>query len=202
MKSLPLILFLLGALAQLALPLRMAWQAESTLREGTPVKFRLELFDPHDPMRGKYVRLNYGWNNFTLPAEEAAKANKHTIVCAHVKVDAEGFGTITGISLQPPSEGLWFRIPARSYYNGDYHLRPPFDRYFVNEHEAYEAEQIFRQASRQARVVDDQGEPIAPPAHAVLRLMNGTAQLEDVVVDGRSLAVIARETLSGQSTMP
>lgn len=207
-KRFLLILLLATASAQLAVPLHLAWRAETTLAKGTPVKFALRLYDPYDPMRGRYVRLNYDWGSFELsPADHARLGDaRHLQVCARVAIDADGIGTIEQISLDPPTEGPWFRIAARRWGGGTtVHLDPPFDRYFVNEHEAAAAETIFREATRRPtptaianESADVTAAPSAPTANAfaVIRIRQGEAQLEDVLIEGRSLAALAHEDVT------
>jgi uncharacterized membrane-anchored protein len=199
MKSLLFSLFLLAVAAQLAVPLRLVWRAETALAEGEPVRFPLVPRDPHDPMRGKFVRLHYDWDSFALPEEEEesdhASRGRRLLVCAHVTVDPDGFARITGISREPPADGLWFRVAARRWSpSGPYWLDPAFDRYFVNEHEAFAAETAYLEAARAAPTGETaaEAEAEAPTAYALVRLWRGEAQLEEVFVEGRPLAEVAR----------
>lgn len=190
MKTLFCALFLLAALIQLAVPLHMAREAEATLRHGTPVKFRLQLRDPYDPFRGKYVRLRFEWGEPQVAGEVASGAPRKLLVCAHVEVDPDGFGAVTAISIEPPAEGLWFRVSARKV-NGTYWLEPQFDRYFVNEREAAVAEKLYFETVRASA---DDGETRSL-SYAIVRLRKGSAQLEEVMLKERSLAEAARESL-------
>lgn len=194
MKKLLPTFFLLFVIIQLAVPLNLAWQAEMTLRHGTPVKFRLELRDPYDPFRGKYVLLRYDWGEPQAVGEDAVKGLREVLVCAHVDIDPDGFGTVTDVSIQPPNEGLWFRVPAKTF-NGTYSLEPQFDRYFVNEHEAQVAEELYFESMRE---LEDDGGPAQAQSYAIVRLRKGTAQLEDVFLDERSLAATARDHVEGR----
>jgi len=59
MKYWRLIVFVLVAFAQLAVPGSLIWKREHTLRQGNVWKFRTAPVDPVDVFRGRYVALHF-----------------------------------------------------------------------------------------------------------------------------------------------
>ena len=59
MKSWQLIVFIIVAAIQAAVPGSMVWKREHTLREGSVWKFRTAPVDPVDAFRGRYVALQF-----------------------------------------------------------------------------------------------------------------------------------------------
>ena len=57
------ILFIILAVAQIAVPAQMIFGREAILKAGTAYKFSTEPVDPSDPFKGKYITLNYDVNN-------------------------------------------------------------------------------------------------------------------------------------------
>ena len=55
MKTLPLIIFALTALAQWAAPLSQIWTRERVLTQGTLIKLKCTAPDPYDPLRGRFL---------------------------------------------------------------------------------------------------------------------------------------------------
>ena len=55
MNKLRLIIFILVALTQVAVPASMIWKRQHTLREGRAWKFRTAPVDPVDMMRGRIL---------------------------------------------------------------------------------------------------------------------------------------------------
>ena len=64
MNKLRLIIFLLVALAQIAVPASMIWKRQRTLSEGRVWKFRTAPVDPVDAMRGRYLALRFEAEEF------------------------------------------------------------------------------------------------------------------------------------------
>ena len=67
MKNLRIAIFILVALAQIAVPASMIWKRQRTFREGRVWKFRTAPVDPIDALRGRYLALRFA-------AEEFARA--------------------------------------------------------------------------------------------------------------------------------
>src|SRR5688572_7599870 len=98
-----LLAFLLVALVQLYVPAQMIWNREEILETGKEYKFRTAPIDPNDPFRGKYVALRFEQNWVNVHDLDNWKYEEEIFV--NLKVDANGFANITGISKSKPAAG-------------------------------------------------------------------------------------------------
>lgn len=171
--------FVLVALVQLYVPAKMIWNQEDVLAAGVEYKFRTAPVDPTDPFRGKYIILGFEDNTVRVENEKDWTVGEQIYV--DFTTDAAGFATILSATKERPTEVSDFlEVPVRSVSsNGSNTLRVdyPFDRYYMKETKAYEAEQLYRKLQR----TDDK------TAYALVSINNGAAVLQDVQVDGVSI---------------
>ena len=115
-------LALVVVLLQAGLLAFMAGQREWISRTGTPVTLRTVPYDPHDPMRGEYLRLNYEIS--TVPAAlcqgETARwvrirdyteerSLRDRVVYASLRINPDsGLAELVSLSDQPPATGGLF----------------------------------------------------------------------------------------------
>lgn len=170
-----LIAFALTALAQLAIPLKMVYDSEMTERHGVEYKFRTAPIDPTDPFRGKYITLNYDID--MVPVKDSTWVSNEEIYVL-LGTDAEGFAKIKNISRVQPEQGDYIATKVDYYYayNKNLHIELPFDRYYMEEGKAYEAETAYIKYNSTAEN--------AKPAYALVAIMDGDAVLKDVIIDG------------------
>ncbi len=113
---------LLVVIAQIVLVAFMAAQREWIARTGTPLMLRTAPIDPHDPMRGEFVRFRYEINvvpaHFFRGSLEAWKSErdyrasrrlKDHVVYAALENDAHGFAQLVALSDSPPERGPFLR---------------------------------------------------------------------------------------------
>jgi len=115
-------LALLVVVAQVAVVAFIAAQREWIARTGTTITLRTAPIDPHDPMRGEFVRFRYGIN--TVPARlfrgglaawpkltdyRAQRRLRDTVVYASLRADEHGFAQVIALSDEQPSEGIFLR---------------------------------------------------------------------------------------------
>ncbi|MGQ2983543.1 GDYXXLXY domain-containing protein [Flavobacterium sp.] len=167
--------FVLTALAQIAVPAKMMYDCEMTERHGTEYKFRTEPIDPADPFRGKYITLSF--DNTVYLKDTIRNWNKDAYV--YIIKDKDGFAKVTNVSCDPiNSKKDFFKAKAWGY-NGMLHIEFPFDRYYMEEGKAYEAELAYRDYSRR--------DSLEKPAYAVVAVKDGHSVLKDVIVDGKPI---------------
>ena len=169
-RSLRMILFLVLALIQLAVPAVMMGQWETTLREGRPYKFRTAPVDPYDAFRGRYVALRVETN--TLPYEGQAISSGRKVFVL-LSEGADGFARLDSMSLTRPTHSAYLSARILSCYGGQAHLQFPFDRYYMKEDLAPKAEKAyFRASSRTNRT-----------AHIQVRVRDGRAVVEELFIE-------------------
>ncbi|MBC8005575.1 MAG: GDYXXLXY domain-containing protein [Verrucomicrobia bacterium] len=178
-KRILLIAFLLVALVQLAIPVKMIWDREEILDTGTLYKFRTAPVDPNDPFRGKYIALTFREN--TVEVNDGEEWIDGEPIYLTLTTDSNGFAKIDFVSKEMPS-GQPNVIRAKVRYVMDEKPRKvvidyPFDRFYMEESKALEAEILYRQLQADTNRV----------TYALVSIKNGEAVLSDVQIDGTSI---------------
>lgn len=182
MKTLPLIIFGIAVLAQWAAPLSQIWTHEKVLTQGTLIKLKCTAPDPYDPLRGRYLAVRPNQREAPVPAGMELKQD--TQVYAVLTTGADGFATITSLSLTPPASGDYVRVKSRYVFNEKALIDWPFDRFYVNEKLAPEADKWFAENIRSVQGIT-----------AEVRVFNGRAVLEDLSLDGKPFREILKERI-------
>jgi len=173
-RKLLLLGFVLTVLAQLAIPLKMVYDCEMTSINGTEYKFRTRPIDPTDPFRGKYITLDY--EGASVRAKNPAWADSDETY-VYIRTGSDGFAHVTHLSHHPldiPND--YFKAKAYNFYEGQVRIEFPFDRYYMEESKAYEAELAYRDYN--------QTDSLKKPAYAVVAVREGNAVLKEVIIDG------------------
>ncbi len=179
--------FLLLAVIQLFIPIRMVVLQERTLQKGVPYKFRTAPVDPNDPFRGKYITLRFEAEQYET--QDTTPWQKHEKVFVFLSKDRQGFASIEQISRKPPLDETDYFQATVSYISlygsrAQIDLRFPFDRYYMEETKAPEAEEAYRSALQNRQ--DD--------IYALVYVKNGKTVLDDVRIGDRSIRAVVSET--------
>lgn len=170
MKNARLLFWLLLGLALLAVPISMILKKEAALSQGTTVLLRLAPVDPYDPFRGRFMRLNFEIETLANPLSDALnKQDAQAPLYARIKLDAAGFGQVTGVQLEEPSSGLYLRV-KRGWR--DDRIQVPFNRYYMNEDKAPRIE-----AEARSLIAEAQKEGRPNPVYAVVNVHKGEGVL-------------------------
>lgn len=185
MKSITLILFVLMCLAQWIVPGKMIFDSERIITQGTLYKFKTAPIDPSDPFRGKYITLNFQ-ENFIGFADSAAFQRGQDIFITF-KLDAEGFAIPSKAYPTPPEASTYLRTTVEYIdYDQGYNkvwYKVPFDRFYLEESKASEAEQVYWQAQRDSAQV----------AYALVSMGAGQVVLRDVIINNRPVVDIVND---------
>ena len=179
MKTFPFIIFSIAVLAQWAAPLSQIWTYEQVLTQGTLIKLKCQAPDPYDPLRGRYLAVRPVQQEATVPT--GMKFQVGTTVYAQLVSGADGLSTISGLSLTPPVGGDYIRLKAGWVYNEKMSFEWPFDRFYVNEKLAPEADKWFAENIRSTQGIT-----------AEVRILDGRAVLEDLSLDGKPFREILK----------
>jgi uncharacterized membrane-anchored protein len=208
-KRLYLIVIAVGIAAQFAVLGAMIARREFALKYGTACRFRTAPVDPFDAFRGKYVALDIeGGRRGGMLTDTRFERNQR--VYLRIGADTNGFSVIERVALQPDASALWIKARVANCWEeykdvtnavpragrppgelrvptGKYRTRLdlPFDRYYMDEKLAPEAESAYRDASRAGR----------REAVVTVRVWRGVTVIERLEIGGRPIQDIARERL-------
>lgn len=170
MKYWRLIVFVLLAFVQLAVPGSLIWKREHTLRQGSVWKFRTAPVDPVDVFRGRYVALQFEVETQQISPPENAGYSDTVFVT--LKQNADGFAEIDQVSATKPAgdDFLTAELSGKA-------ISLPFDKYWVTERDAPAAETAYRNLSRRGN----------QNAFATVRVFRGDAALEQLYLDNQPL---------------
>lgn len=149
----PWLLFGLTAAVQLGAVAWLIGRWELTLSHGAPVKFECAPIDPYDPFRGRYVALNLKEDQVDVPKGSGLEPGDRVFVL--LGADEKGFATFKTAQKKRPVEGIYLdcRLGHRMGNTGGpseetFLVRLPFNRFFLNERIAPEAERAYGEATR------------------------------------------------------
>lgn len=146
MNRLILGIFLVLCLIQLLIPVSMIYQHESTLSSGTMYKFKTAPVDPADVFRGKYVALRFDANE--AHGETGIDWASTNEVYALIETATDGFAHFPMVLLEPPINADYLTVKVFRTQGSRIFLTLPFDRYYLPEDLAPQAEQAYREHSR------------------------------------------------------
>jgi len=170
MKYWRLIVFVLVAFAQLAVPGSLIWKRKHTLRQGNVWKFRTAPVDPVDVFRGRYVALRFDVE--TQEVSPPPNSNSGDTIFVTLKSNVEGFAEIDQVLATKPAgdDFMEARLLGKT-------ITLPFDKYWVTERDAPAAETAYRNLSRRGN----------QNAYVSVRVFRGDAAIEQLYLDNQPL---------------
>lgn len=181
MKPVLWIFFGLAALAQWAVPLSQIRGYEQTLAQGTVIKLKCTAPDPYDPLRGRYLMVRPEQQTVETPVAMTIPAR--TPIYATLVTGTDGLAAVTHLSPEAPAIGDYIRLKTTYPHGTDtIGIEWPFDRFYINEKLAPEADQWFVENIRSETGVI-----------AEVRLLRGQAVLTDLTLDGKPFREILKE---------
>ncbi|MNJ99414.1 hypothetical protein D3C87_171900 [compost metagenome] len=170
-----IIAFAITALLQISAPLKMIYDSESTERNGVEYKFRTAPIDPSDPFRGKYITLSFDLDITSVQTKDTTWLRNEPIFVSLAK-DSLGFAKIGDVSREKPKDNTDYITTTVGYYYGqDLHINIPFDRFYMEEGKAYDAEVAYRDFNRDSINTK--------PTYALVAVKDGNAVLKNVIID-------------------
>ncbi len=182
--------FVLVAIVQLYVPAKMIFDKEDVIHTGTEYKFKTEPIDPNDPFRGKYITLRY--EEDMVEVENESDWRWGEMVYVLLTSDSNGFAKILSVSKETPTGTPDFLIAKVSYVPDDgsnkLTIEYPFDRYYMEESKAYDAELAYRESQIDTNQI----------AYALVSIKEGDAVLKDVLINGVSIREIVKSGRENQ----
>lgn len=175
MKHWRLVVFVLVAATQVAVPASLIWKRERTLRQGHVWKLRTAPVDPVDAFRGRYVALEFEAETQQISPPPSSQYGQTVFVT--LRADAEGFAAIDQVLASRPNSNDFMVAQLQGAT-----ISLPFDKYWVTERDAQAAEAAYRtQSTREKR-----------NAFVTVRVFKGDAALEQLYLDGLPLGEYLR----------
>lgn len=175
-KNIILTAFFIVAIIQLAVPLQMVLHNNDVLEAGKLYKFKTQPIDPYDPFRGKYINLSFEEDDISIAHEINVDNGIYAVLTTK-----DGFAKVSKITTQEPKSGDYIKLKAARIYKSadkwDVFLNFPFNRFYMNEYKAPEAEKTYNQA-----VTDIQNN-----VYALVAVKNGEAVVKDVIINTISI---------------
>ena len=170
MKSWRLIVSVLLALAQLAVPASLIWKREQTLRHGSLWRFRTAPVDPVDVFRGRYVALHFDAE--TQEISPPANSGSSDKVFVTLKANAEGFAEVDQVLAAKPGgpDFMETQLSGKT-------IVLPFNKFWVTERDAPAAETAYQNLSRRGN----------QNAYVTVRVFRGDAAIEQLYLDNQPL---------------
>lgn len=142
-KNISIIAFILLAAIQLGVPASLMMHREDVLADGNTYKFLCRPIDPNDPFRGKYVTLRFDAEQ--VEAEDYEILTRGDQVYGILAEDENGYAYIRNLLKEiPQTEEDYILVSVSSGWSGkSIRVSLPFDRYYMNEAKAPEAERIY-----------------------------------------------------------
>lgn len=191
MKKLIIVFFALMCLAQWFVPGQMIYDQEKVISEGKIFKFKTAPVDPSDPFRGKYVTLNFEANSIGIVNPDEWQNAEDVYVSIE---ESGGFARISTVSMYEPegTDYIKAKIDEVTDYT-PYTLRVdyPFERFYVEESKAAEAERLYWRSKRGS--TDTSTFDSTRVTYALVSVKKGKATLLDVMINDRSITDIVRE---------
>ncbi len=184
MKKILITLFALTALVQIAAPLYNVFRWNNVLENGRQFKFRTAPVDPADPFRGRYVQLRFDAENVQLPEPLKGGSLYRVPLYALIDEDKDGFAYVKNLVKEEPATDSYVKVSGcyPVWRDGkssetDYHVSFPFDRYYMNERKAPDAENAYRSMNRN-------GADAVKNSYATVRVKGKIAILDELYLDG------------------
>ena len=193
-RPLLIALFVALCLAQLYVPASMIWGSEATLTQGEPIKIRCQPVDPADPFRGRYVVLTLDMGEARVPEGTDPEGMPEN---AYVTLEPDGQGFMRWGEALPskPASGLYVYTTVYPYWSEEnpvVTVEPPFDRFYMNEAIAPEAERIYFEQLREA----------PQNCSVAARVLDGVVVAEELYLDNTPVVEYVRGIVDGEAATP
>ena len=180
MKPLKLALWIVLAVAQLAVPAWMIMGQERVLRDGRQIKLQTRPVDPADLFRGRYVALGFAVEQ--VPRDRAPKAVEHDeTVYLELREGPDGLAEAVALTKQKPTGELVLPVKVNFVGPETVGVELPFNRYYMDENAAPAAEVAYRD-----RAADVE-------SWVTVRILDGRAVIEELYIGGKPVREFLRE---------
>lgn len=208
-------IFLIAALVIQCLAIGwLIFRYERVVTKGTEVRFNCQAYDPYDPLRGRYLRVNVRESTTNIAEEIRRKFASSVIlekadrkaVLVRVEPNTNGVWRVVEAAFTPSNEGVWIKPKDITVdYNLSYSEREDEEDWseFKKRREAsgviIEAEmpnQLFINetiAKKAEKILQEATSVKGKGAIAVYRVLNNEIVITDIEIEDKSVKAIAKE---------
>jgi uncharacterized membrane-anchored protein len=159
----PLLIFTI--FIQLIVPAYFVFEKYDTLRTGEEYKFEVELYDPYDAFRGRYVAIQTIAQRSMYERYDSSGLNLSSKY-GLVSVDDDGFAYISSVTDTKPNSSEYIKSASSNYFN------MPVERYYTDEDIAPQLEQFLFNKKKK----------VSP--YIILRVKDGNVVIQGLYIDG------------------
>lgn len=180
MKTGFVLAFLTLAIIQWVIPAKLIWSKNKVLKNGVSYKFKMAPVDPYHPFKGRYITLNFAETSFADTVTRQLRGNDPVFVI--LNTDQFGYVTVKGLSTEEPSSQQPY-VRAIFYYRSEendtitVHFGYPFDKFYMDEYEAPQAEIIFRESMSDS----------LSTGYALVKIHEGEGVIENVFINDKPI---------------
>ena len=161
------------------------------MKTGNEFKFKTRPIDPNDPFRGKYITLFFEEREFFLDSTITWTDPRQFYV--EVEKDTEGFAKIKNISIDEPNSTQDYFLAgfsgSRNTEEGTtIFIDFPFDKYFMEESKAFEAEVAVRRSQADTTQI----------TYALVAVKDGESVLKNVFINGIPIREVVLNSRANQ----
>jgi len=172
-RSIIFSLFIATAAVQLFVPASLILRRESVIKHGSEYMLLAAPVDPYDAFRGRYVRIAMDTVTRPLPLGQSFDEGKKAF--AVLEKGSDGVASVKSISYSRPEGTDYLTVNLRNVGSGNVAIVWPFDRYYMEEFMAPEAERLYWEKA---------GEHTA---HIIVRVFKGMGVVTGLYVDGKPI---------------
>lgn len=173
------ILFVVLAIIQIAVPAQMMIKHENILQNGKVFKFRIAPVDPSNAFKGSYLDLYF----YDVKLGNVTKKhwNEREEAYVIVKNSSDNYMYISELIKEKPTSSVDFiKVKINYTYNDSISISYPFNEFYMDEGKAPKAEKAYN------KYVKDP----AQKCYALVSVIDGDAVLKDVIINNKSIKEI------------
>ncbi len=169
-------------------PLRTILRFSFPEGKGAEYRFRVTAYDPYDPMRGRYVRLNLRDASRVRLPKKNRDLGFRSGQSVFAVLDITGPAIVDLVAERkevPPGKFFlpvqyqwfnrdWDQKKKKQQKTGIHTVKLPFERFYLNEKKAPEVERLLQQRNSKAELV-------------VIVYPDGVYRVQDLIVNGRNV---------------
>ena len=177
------VIFVVAVAAQFWFPVNTIIENNDIWATGEEFRIQTAPIDPADPFRGRYVAIDV---SVAIPDDWQNRHPGNGVYYIRLANGEDGFAKVLEVSVTPIKGDGVLKLDS-GWRDWNNMIRLPFDRYYVAEELAPEAERIYWDASRR------NDEELT--AHVTIKVKNGKGVISGLYIDGARIENYVREYL-------